>query len=249
MDSASLPPLIGTGLYPLTEAARIAQLDTRTARRWAEGYAFISSGEHRVSAGVMPLALAKIGKNRDVTFAELLTLRLVRGFRAAGLGLRTIKRVADRAAADFDLSMPFVSKQFRTDGRNVFIELRTEVPANDEPAIPRQERELIEVLTGQRAFADVVEPFLFANVDWHDDIASRWWPLGMNRSVILDPHIVFGAPHVMDTSVPTAALASALRAEGGGATAIEAVANWYGVPLQAVEDAVHFETEWLQRAA
>jgi uncharacterized protein (DUF433 family) len=144
--------------------------------------------------------------------------------------------------------MPFVSRRFRTDGRKVFIELRSEPPANDEPAIPPHERELIEVLTGQRAFADIVEPFLFANVDWHDDVVSRWWPMGLNRFIVLDPHILFGAPHVKDTSVPTAALASALRAEGGGG-AVANVAEWYGVPIQAVKDAAQFETEWLQRSA
>lgn len=116
MNAGSPSPSIGVGLYPLTEAARIAQLDVRTARRWAEGYSFIHRGERHLSPGVMPLALAKLGKHRDVTFTELLTLRLVRGFRAAGLGLRTIRMVAERAAADFDLPMPFVSKRFRTDG-------------------------------------------------------------------------------------------------------------------------------------
>ena len=81
------------------------------------------------------------------------------------------------------------------------------------------------MLTGQHAFADIVEPFLFANVDWQDDVISRWWPLGLNRSVVLDPHILFGSPHVRDTSIPTATLASAVRAEGGGETAIKTVAE------------------------
>lgn len=247
MNAASPSAAIGVGLYPLPEAARIAQLDVRTARRWAEGYSFVHRGQRRVSPGVMPLALAKLGKQRDVTFAELLTLRLVRGFRSAGLGLRTIKKVAERAAADFDLAMPFISKRFRTDGRQVFIELRSDQPANDEPAIPPQERELIEVLTGQHAFADIVEPFLFANVDWQEDIVSRWWPIGLDRFVVLDPHILFGAPHVRGTSVTTAVLASALRAEGGE-VALQSVADWFGVPALAVADAMRFETEWLKQA-
>jgi uncharacterized protein (DUF433 family) len=245
-----LPPhLTGIGLYPLPEAARLAQLDTRTARRWAEGYSFISHGERRLSPGVMPLALPRIGKERDVTFSELLTLRLVRGFRAVGLSLPTIKRVAAKAAVDFGLPMPFVSRRFRTDGRKVFIELRQQHSDNDEPAVPRRERELIEVLTGQQAFADVVEPSLFADVDWQDDLASRWWPLGIERSVVIDPSVLFGAPRLNETSVPTAAVAAAVRAEGGGDTAATAAAEWYGIPVPAVWDALKFETEWLSRAA
>lgn len=248
MNVAPPPSVLGLGLYPLQEAARLVQLDGQTVRRWAEGYPYRYQGERRVSSGVMPLTLPRAGQAQDLTFAELLTLRLVRAFRQHKLGLPTIKRVAERAARDFDLDTPFISKRFRTDGRKVFIEMQAEVPANDEAGIPRRERELIEVLTGQRAFADVVEPSLFANVDWHEDLASRWWPLGRGRSVNLDPRVMFGAPRVADTSVPTAALAAAVRAEGGGEMAAGVVAEWYGVSPDQVADATRFETEWLKAA-
>lgn len=247
MNAAS-PSVIKLGVYPLPEAARLAQLDRRTARRWAEGYPYVHAGERRVSRGVMPFTLGRMGKERDLTFAELLTLRLVRAFRNSGLGLPTIKRVALRAAEDYGFAMPFISRRFRTDGRKVFMELRGEEPGGEAPGIRRHEREMIEVLTGQRAFADVVEPSLFANVDWQDDLASRWWPMGKNGAVVLDPAVAFGAPRIARTGVPTAVLAEAVRAEGGGPEAVEAVAGWYGVPPGSVEDAVRFETDWLKAA-
>lgn len=248
MNAAAPPPVINLGLYPLPEAARLAQLDRRTARRWAEGYPYVHAGERRLSPGVMPLALGRMGKERDLTFAELLTLRLVRAFRNSGLGLPTIKRVASRAAEEYGLATPFVSRRFRTDGRKVFIELWREEPSADAPGLPRRERELIEVLTGQRAFADVVEPSLFANVDWHDDLASRWWPMGKDSAVLLDPAVAFGAPRIARTGVLTAVVAGAVRAEGGGSEAVEAVADWYGVSSEGVQDAVRFETDWLAQA-
>jgi uncharacterized protein (DUF433 family) len=241
--------LFGLGLFPLPDAARLAQLDPGTARRWSEGYSFTYKGEKRVSHGIMPLALDRVGAHRDLTFAELLTLRLVKAFKGAGLGLPTIKRVAERAAADFGIAMPFVSRRFRTDGRKVFIEIQEETPANDAPAIPMRDRKLIEVLSGQHQFADVVEPSLFANVDWHDGLASRWWPLGRSCAVNLDPAILFGAPHVAETRVPTSIIAEAVTAEGGGVEAIRAVAEWHGMTLDQVRDAIRFETEWLKRVA
>ena len=225
------------------------QLDVRTARRWAEGYAYSFSGKQRFSHGVMPLSLPPLDGARDLTFAELLTLRLVRAFRETGLSLQTIKRVAERASAEFGLPAPFISRRFRTDGRKVFIELRTGLPGDDGAPVPKRERELVEVLTSQRAFAEVVEPSLFANVEWDEDLAARWWPMGKVRSVILDPAVSFGAPHIASTRVPTAALATAVRAEGGGKAAAAAVAAWYGVTTAAVGDAMQFETEWLARAA
>jgi uncharacterized protein (DUF433 family)/DNA-binding transcriptional MerR regulator len=249
MNVAALPSLLGTGLYPLREAARLAQLDTRTARRWAEGYTYGPEGEQRFSRGVLPLSLPPVDGARDLTFTELLTLRLVRGFRETGLSLQTIKRVAAKAASDFGQNAPFVSRRFRTDGSKVFLELQAEPPGGDEPTMSRRERELVEILTGQRAFADVVEPSLFVNVEWVEDLAARWWPLGKDRSVLLDPAVGFGAPRIAHTGVPTATLAAAVRAEGGGEDAAAAVADWYGVTPANVADALRFETEWLARAA
>lgn len=43
--------LLGLGLFPLPEAARLAQLDVQTARRWAEGYPFTYEWEKRFSRG------------------------------------------------------------------------------------------------------------------------------------------------------------------------------------------------------
>jgi len=248
--NAPLPsPALGLGLYPLPDAARLAQLDAQTARRWAEGYDFSYHGERRRSPGVMGLALSPLGGTRDLTFPEMLTLRLVKGFRGAGLSLRTIKRVAAAAAADLGTPTPFVSKRFRTDGRKVFVELQHAAPANDEPKLPKRERELIEVLTGQRAFAEVVEPSLFRNLEWDDEIAARWWPLGQGRAVVLDPATAFGAPRIAGTRVLTATVADAVRAEGGGLEGIAAVAAWQGITAEQARDAVAFETAWLRRAA
>ena len=225
------------------------QLDLRTAKRWAQGYQFKRGGQTHASPGVMPLALPSSGKEVDVTFAEMLTLRLVKGFRSAGLRLQTIKLVAQKASADFNVPTPFISRKFRTDGRKVFLELREFSAANDEAELQPSERKLIEVLTGQQAFAEVVEPSLFADVEWTDDLASKWWPLGQNRCVVLDPAVLFGAPRLAETRVPTAPVAAAVRAEGGGDTAVAAVAEWFGLSTEAVRDAVKFETEWLARAA
>ena len=105
------------------------------------------------------------------------------------------------------------------------------------------------MLTGQQAFADVVEPSLFADVEWTDELASKWWPLGRERGVVLDPRVLFGEPRLAETSVRTAPVAAAVRAEGGGNAAIAAAADWFGLSPDAVRDAVKFETEWLTRAA
>lgn len=77
-------PSFGLGLFPLPEAARLAQLDVRAARRWAEGYKFIYKGEKRFSRGVMSRVLEPVQGQRDLTCSEMLTLGLVKAFKGQG---------------------------------------------------------------------------------------------------------------------------------------------------------------------
>jgi uncharacterized protein (DUF433 family) len=125
----------------------------------------------------------------------------------------------------------------------VVVELGQIEPANDEPGMPRRERKLIDVLSRQHEFADIVEPSVYARVDWVDDLAARWWPLGQDHAVVLDPAVLFGAPRAADTRLPTAVLAAVVVAEGGGEAAIQAVADWHGVSASPMRDALKFETE------
>jgi uncharacterized protein (DUF433 family)/DNA-binding transcriptional MerR regulator len=250
MNAAPSQRLFGVGLYPLPEAARLAQIDPQTARRWVEGNRFVSRGAPRRSAGVVKPALPR-GEDgsRVLTFPELLTLRLVRAFRRHGLALPTIKRVAEKAARDFHVGNPFVHRRFLTDGRKIFVELSEVRPNNDEPSLPPKEVELVEILTGQKQFAEVVRPSLYDNVEWDEDIASAWWPLGRSGGVLLDPRVGFGEPCIARTGIPTSVLAAEVAAEGGGDDAVAAVAEWHGVKPDDVRNAMRFESEWRRRAA
>ena len=249
MNAHSPPRALGQGLYPLAEAAWLAQIPPTTARRWTQGYDDHSRDRVVHRKALISTQLPPERGSTDLTFVEMLTLRLVRGFREARLSLQTIRRVADIASRVFDTPTPFVSRRFRTDGQEIFVELQNMLPPTDDPVMPKHERHLINVLTGQHQFAEIVEPSLFANVDWHNDIASRWWPLGASHGVVLDPVHMFGAPRIRDSRVPTSVIAEAVRAEGGDAAAIAAVAEWFHVSPAHVCDAVHFETRWSKRAA
>jgi uncharacterized protein (DUF433 family) len=232
------------GLYLLPDAARYAQLDPRMARRWAGGHRYQRAAVDVRGAREAPgvgLTLPPVDGEFYVTFGDLLTLRLVRAFLDAGLGLPLIRRIAEVAAREFGTATPFAGRRFRTEGWRAV------------RGFARRER----VLASPRAFADVVEPGLFANVEWADDVPCRWWPLGRGKAVVLDPETAFGEPRIDGSRVTTAVLGDAVRAEGGRDAAIRAVSRWYGVSVAQVRDAVEFEAalqrraaaEWLARSA
>jgi uncharacterized protein (DUF433 family) len=131
------------------------------------------------------------------------------------------------------------SNHFRSDGNKVFLDLDA----------PGRERQLVDVLSDQREFRQVVEQSLFKDVVILDDRASEWWPLGCDRRVVVAPDRQFGAPHIAEKGVRTDVIAEAVAAEGGDANAEKDVAGWYDLTLDEVRDALQFEGPWLHQAS
>jgi uncharacterized protein (DUF433 family) len=236
----------GRGMYPLGDAARLAHLPALTVRRWIEGYDYKHRGERRRSQPIAYLDHASnprgVGQARKrpkvfLDFEELLTLLLVEAFHRKGLSLPKIKKAAARARDVYQLENPFASAQFRSDGNKTFIDLA--------PRGRGKERELVDLLSDQRQFHEIVEPSLFKDVVFMGERAGEWWPLGKDHSVVLDPRRQFGAPHIKGTGVRTDVIAQMVTAEGGGAEAVAATADWFGLGRDQVVDAVEFEGRWL----
>ena len=225
-------------IYPVPYAARLVGLDPKMARRWVQGYAYSHNGERKQARPVVQLVPSSEGGARGLNFEQLLTLRLVRAFREHGLGLQTIKKAAQIAVDRYGISNPFVSQAFRSDGRSVFIDL------NKRADVPGTERVMVNALTGQQEFRDVVEPSLFRDVVFVDDTPNEWFPLGKDHDVVVRPDRAFGAPHIKDRGIRTDVIADAVTAEGSDAVAVAAVASWFDLPERAVRDAVLAEGQW-----
>jgi hypothetical protein len=179
----------------------------------------------------IPRQLAGIG---SMSFQEVLTLRMVRGLRRAGMPMRAIRRVAALAAIAFNSRTPLVLQRFRTDGAALFVAV-DEADRIDEDLIAPDDDDAPDPAMDEgwrRAFADMVDQVLFRDLDWEKGAPVRWWPLGHTGAVVVDPRVLGGAPHVAGTMVTTAAAAR----DAGGLT-----------PEQA-RDAVRFENVWMTAA-
>lgn len=224
--------LAGLGLYTTAEAARYIGVDPAKLRRWAEGYTFGPSEARRRSSAVVHLELGgRIGEP-VLTFRDLMELHFVRFFRETGVTMRTIRLAADRAAAQFGTDHPFAVRRFMTDGKTIFAALEP----GDRPLGIAEERWTEDLKTGQMVFTSVISPF-FDRVEFGPEYMERYWPMGRERGIVLDPARAFGRPIDMASGVPTYAL---YRAVAGG-SAVAQVAEWYGVPQDAVTSAVAFE--------
>jgi len=231
--------------YSLLEAARLAHMPTQTAGRWVRGYAYMHKGERRHSMAVPSLAErssargnVRSGTGPLLDFEQLLTLLLVKAFHSKGLSIQRIKKAASKAQEIYGVENPFVTRQFKSDGNKVFIDL--------DPKASGRERQLINLLSDQHEFHAVVEPSLFRDVVFVGERAGQWWPLGRNHAVLVAPDRQSGAPHVANTGVRTDVVADMVEAEGGGDAGGAAAVEWFGLTPDQVDDAVRFE-EWLQQ--
>lgn len=219
---------IGRGIYSLAEAERLMKVPSQRIRRWARGYTYWYKGEQRYTPPIISTEVETVNGLPALDFSDLIEIRFLNAFREYGVGMKAIRIAAQRAKEFLGRHRPFSSHIFKTDGRTILAELVGETG----------DKVLLDLVKSQYAFERILGPFLYDGLDF-DEFAEpeRWWPLGSERLVVLDPHRAFGAPITARGGIPTILLNGAVRAEGS----IEFVADWYEVEPEEVRDAVEFE--------
>jgi uncharacterized protein (DUF433 family) len=214
---------LGIGLYTAAEAARLLHLPVAKVRRWLGGY----RGATREYGPLWPPQLPKLDDQLGLGFLDLMQLRVVaRIIGNTDISLQKLRRALVLARDLVHHSHPFTTAHFRTDGRSLFFEIGRETDAP----------QLYDVLGRQYGFHRVIEPS-FKDVELDVEI-TRWWPLGKQRSVVVDPQRSFGAPVAVDSGIPTAALALAADRHGSPRQA----ARWYPPATEReIRDAIVFE--------
>lgn len=223
--------LLGGGLYPLVQAARLAGVEPRSVRRWLKGYSWNYRDGRSSSGPLWTLQYAddeELGGEQVLGFLDLLELRAIAKFIEHGVPLKVIRATIEQATEQFG-PHPLHKKSFRTDGRKMFHE-----------AIELSgERNLVDFRGRQLVLDAVIRPSLFAGVEYADSgEAQRWFPVQGRKVIVLDPRKQFGEPIIAEAGVPTDTIAAAVKAEGGDR---KRVATLYRLTPAAVDAAVEFE--------
>jgi len=219
------PHFLNTGLYTVSEAARLTRIPAGKIRRWIRGYTFRKGESVRHSDAVWQTEIKPSDNKAALSFRDLLELRFVDAFIKAGVSWVTMRRAHTKAHEELKTTHPFCSKRIATDGKNILLKQAEE--DSDEA--------LINLVTDQREFSRIVQDFLRELEFSGDDIV--WWPLGKNRQIVVDPRRNFGQPTVAKSGVPATTLARSVKAN----SSIDMVARWYEAQRDEVRDAVEFE--------
>jgi uncharacterized protein (DUF433 family) len=216
---------LGRGIYSVPEAAALTGISTGRIRRWFLGYKFKAlRGERKMPRLLAPeYPIDEVGLH--LSFLDLVEVRVVDAFLRFGVGWRELRSAAQVGAELFGTAHPFSTVGFKTDGRRLFAD------------VPKRagEAALVQVRDRQQVFRQVVGPILI-DLDFRGEIAHRWWPLGKQRLVMLDPEFAFGAPVTAQSGVPVRVLA-----EHAARSSVESTARWFEVSKREVRDAVAFQ--------
>ncbi len=222
--------LVGIGLYSPLEAQKLLGLSASKIRRWLRGHTAngnfyealwqpqIQFGEDEVYLG----------------FRDLMELKTASGFMSVGVSAIAIRRAIIEARKLLGVDHPLSTQHFKTDGRDIFLEIA------EEDGDPK----LLNLFKHQYEFKKIIDQSL-ENVDFRDFEPMKWWPMSKSKGVLLDPKRSFGQPIDNETGVPTKTIYQAFQTEKN----LAAVSEAWCIPKRTVKHAIEFEESQLKVAA
>lgn len=226
--------LLASGFYTVSDAARL--IEVGSAQRilgWLRGY------PRRDIGPLLTRDFPPIAGTQELSFLDLMEVRFVEHFREQGVKVRTLRRSLETARKVFGEPKPLATSKIRfvarQDKRDVFVEevLR---PVAEETG----DRKLWSLITKQYEIYEFIRDRLASSIRFDPDtaLANRWIPRPNEfPEIVIDPRVAYGQP-IVPGRVPTRALFDAWRAEDEN---LDAVADWFDVPVTEAKMAVAFE--------
>jgi uncharacterized protein (DUF433 family) len=213
-------------MYSYAEADALAGVSAGTSKRWVEGYSYRRPDGVRVH--LAPVANRGRTGMDGLSFTDLVEVVVIGKFKDIGFSLPKVRAIVDAAREEFDEPHPLSRLRFKTDGRDAFVHEGSQLHS-----LLRSKAQL--------AWDDVLSPFL-ETLDYRDAMAYRWWPLGKDRLVLVDPEYGFGLPVIAGSGVRT----EIIRERFSVGDSISQIATDFNIGQDEVESALQFE---LRRAA
>lgn len=228
-------------MYSPTLAARLVGLTPQRTRRWLRGYAYrytapvTGATERRLS----PAVVARRGADASpyASFLDVIDLLFVKRFLEHGISLQKLRQALEEVEKILG-GHHFAQRGFWTDGRNIFLDLKKS---------EGEATALLQLLSGGQWVIAPIIKHTAKQIQFHREsgFALRWFPLGSDKPVVIDPRVMFGAPSIVGRAVETANVFDLYRAEGRNASR---VCPWMNLTIrEEVNAAVEME-EYLQAA-
>jgi len=198
---------LGVGLYSVNQAAQLLKREPSRLRRWLVGKRYrAADGTEKWSPPLLSSQIGIIDGQLVLSFRDLMELRALDRFLAAGLSVRLLRRAMIMAREAFKDDRPLSNRRFGTDGRTLFA---------------GGDGMMLDLVSGQYAPIPLIAPSLASDCEFDaSEMPLRWWPLGRESGILIDPTRAFGQPLLDRLGIPVSVLTSK-SADCYGATSDE----------------------------
>lgn len=212
-------------MYSYAEAARLLDLAPATLRWWLEG-------ARRGDVDYPPVIRSERTGADAVTWGEFVEAGLLRGYREKRVPLQRMRPFIEEMRQRTGMPYPLAHYRPLIDhtARKLVYEIQRELE------LP-PEMYLVEFEGGQMELAPAALQFL-DRVDFEEGggAARRYWPVGRESPVLIDPKLAFGVPQIR--GIRTELVAESVAA---GESPSQAAKSW-GLSVDDVRAAVKWET-------
>ena len=174
---------IGNGIYTIREIARILRLPYAKVHRWLNTY-----WEGELGKFFEGNYSWKVENSQAVGFHTLIEFYILVQFAEAGVKTREVLKAHIELSKELQTPFPFaqrnVLEKIRTDGKKIFL----------------TSNGITCTLDGTKQLNLSLIRLFLKNLEFDSDlVASRFWPLGKEKGILVDPRRKFGHP-VVNTS-------------------------------------------------
>ncbi|MCB2204811.1 hypothetical protein KQI65_08675 [bacterium] len=224
-DIEELESVLDVPAYPAAEAARLIGLKADRVRRWLKGYTYALHARQVHQNPVVSGSQAS--ETSYASFLDLIDLLFVKQFLDHGISLQRIRKALDEASHILE-TRHFARQSFFTDGKDLYLQVKDQGDA------------ILELLSGGQWVIPEIITELAQQIEFgeHLGLARKWYPLGGDRSIVIDPSVAYGRPSIVGKGVMTANVYDFYLAEG---REIRPTCRWLDLTQKQVQDAVQFE--------
>jgi uncharacterized protein (DUF433 family) len=209
---------LGNGIYSIPDLSLILRLPRYKIRSWLNEYWDVRLGEKhnkRYSWGE--------GSNKATNFYTLIEFYVFYQLRNLKVSTKTILRAHDVMAEQLNTPYPFASSEVLTDGKKIIYSVHDGTTVNADNS-------------KQIVFKQIIESFCKRIEFSESHLAERYWPLGKERHIVVDPHHQFGQPVIEKTNL----LAETIHTLYEAGENKQFLSRLYNISIKEINDAIDF---------
>lgn len=180
---------LGKGIYSVPDLALILQLPMHKVRRW-----LVDFYDHRLAEGYGNYSWGE-GRERATNFLTLIEFYVFFMLRQQKISVGKIIQAHKHMSIELKTKYPFASYKLLVNEKQILY------GKDDETWVHADK-------TNQIVIHMIIEDF-FKKIDFsNNDLAERFWPLGKEHNIVVDPHHQFGQPVINGTNINAATIYS-----------------------------------------